>query len=201
LTVARSPLAVTIALLLSACADVAAPTVNRLAFDRHTATLLAGDVLATSVSVSKANGEVVAKPSVTYISSNSLIASVDSMGKVDAHVAGQATISATVGSIKDTLSVTVLWPPVTQVFFRDDSLVLSVGAGFTTWVTVLNSKGLWATNAPLTYSSSAASIVTVDGGGRGSFEPRIAAVGEGRAMITVTAERISAFLPVTVTRR
>jgi uncharacterized protein YjdB len=206
LTVARGALAV--ALLLSGCSDVTVPPiVNRVAFDRHAATLWAGDVLATSVSVSKTDGEVVASPSLTYTSSNSLVASVDSTGKVHAHVAGQATITAAVGSVRDELDVTVLWPPVSTVVFRDDSLVLSVGDTFTTWVFVLNSKGNYATNAALSYSSSAPSVATVDGVqppgcpvATCSVEPRIAAVGEGRAIITVTAERISDFLAVTVTR-
>lgn len=168
LTVSRGALAV--ALLLAGCSDVTVPpTVTRVAFDRHAATLWAGDVLATSVSVSRTDGEVVEKPGVTYTSSNSLVASVDSTGKVHAHVAGQATITAAVGSATDELNVTVVWPPVTQVVFRDDSLVLSVGDTFTTWVHVLNSMGNYATNAALRYSSS--------------------------------AEGISDFLPVIVTRR
>jgi len=205
LTVARRALAVPIALLLSGCShgDVIAPTVNEVAFDRDAATLLTGDVFATSVTVFKTNGETVANPSVTYTSSNSLVASVDNTGKVRAHVAGQATISAAVGSIRDELTVTVLWPPVTQVVFQDDSLVMFVGDTVAASVIVLNSHGNWATNATLTYSSSAPSIATAvkseilvlreDG--------RIAAVNEGRAIITVTAERISDFLPVIVTRR
>lgn len=203
LTVARRALAVTIALLLSGCSDVMAPTVDRLAFDRHTATLWAGRVLATSVTVSKTNGEVVANPSVTYTSSNSLVASVDSTGKVRAHVAGQATISAAVGSITDELTVTVRWPPVTAVVFTHDSLAMSVGDTLAPEVIVLNSDGNWATYATLTYSSSAPSIVTVlDGEVRVlAEEGRITALAEGRAIITVTAERISDFLPVTVTRR
>jgi len=204
LTVARRAVAVTLALLLSGCSDdVTAPTVNRVAFDRHTATLWAGRVLATSVTVSKTNGEVVANPSVTYTSSNSLVASVDSTGKVRAHVAGQATISAAVGSITDTLSVTVLWPPVTVVVFQNDSLVMSVGDTVAPGVIVLNSDGNWPTYATLTYSSSAPSIATVvDSEVRVLYkEGRIAAVGEGRAIITVTAERISDVLAVIVTRR
>jgi uncharacterized protein YjdB len=206
--IARRPLAVIIALLLSGCSDINEPTVNRVAFDRHAATLLAGDVLATSVSVSRTDGVVVAKPMVVFASSNALVASVDSTGKVYAHVAGQATITAAVGSVRDELNLTVLWPPVTTVVFRDDSLVRSVGDAFTTLVWVINSKGNYATNAPLTYSSSAPSIATVDGGNPSgcpvatcNFEPRIAAVGEGRATITVTAEHISDSLVVIVTRR
>lgn len=200
MTVARRALTLTITLLFWGCSEVTAPTVSRVAFDHHTATLLAGDVLATSVSVFKTNGAVVANPPVTYASSNSLVASVDSTGKVYAHVAGQATISAAVGSITDELTVTVLWPPVTRVAFADDSLVAFVGDTVSPWLYVLNSQGNWATNATLTYSSSAPSIAAVDSSSR-CCEVRIATVGEGRAVITVTAERISDSLPVTVRPR
>ena len=140
-------------------------------------------------------------PAIRGRSSNPAIASIDSTGKVRAHIAGHATISAFLGSITDTLGVTVVWPPVSQVFFREDSLVLSVGQTFTTLATVLNSKGLWATNAVLTYASSAPGVATVEGGGAASFEPRIAAVSEGRTLVTVTAEHVSDVLPVIVVRQ
>src|SRR6267143_1959176 len=100
LTGTRRTLAVTAVLLFWSCSEVTAPpTVSRVVFDVHTAMLWAGHILATSVSVSKTDGQVVANPSVTYASSNPLVASVDSTGKVYAHVAGHATISAAVGSI------------------------------------------------------------------------------------------------------
>jgi uncharacterized protein YjdB len=200
LTGTRRTLAVTAALLFWSCSEVTAPVISRVAFDTDTALLLPGDVLATSVSVSKTDGQVVANPSVTYTSSNPLVASVDSTGKVYSHVAGQATISAAVGSITDELTVTVVWPPVTRVFFADDSIGAFVGDTVSPWLTVLNSQGLWATNATLTYSSSAPSIATADSSSR-CCEARIAAVGEGRAVITVTAERISDSLTVTVKPR
>lgn len=202
------PLAAILCVLLSSCSDVSTPTVSRVSFDQHTATLLAGDILATSVSVFKTDGESVANPRVTYRSSDTLLASVDSTGKVHAHVAGQATISAAVGAITDELHVTVLWPPVREVSFRDDSLGASVGDTVSTWVFVLDSKGNYATHAILTYSSSAPRIATVDGTqplgcpvATCSWEPRIAAVSEGRAIIIVTAERISDSVLVTVKRR
>jgi hypothetical protein len=199
LTGTRCTLAITAALLCWSCSEVTAPpTVSRVAFDRHEALLWAGDVLATSVSVSKTDGAVVANPPVTYTTSNPLVASVDSTGRVSAHVAGQATISAAVGSIADELTVTVVWPPVAQVFFADDSLVAFVGDTVSPWLYVFNVKGLWATNATLTYASSAPSIAaSVDSSAR-CCEVRIAAVAAGRAVITVTAERISDSLSVTV---
>ncbi len=89
--------------------------------------------------------------------------------------------------------------PVTRVFFADDSLGAFVGDTISPWLYVLNADGNWANNATLTFSSSAPSIAT-------AFSTyqccvRIAAVGEGRAVITVTAERISDSLLVIVARR
>jgi uncharacterized protein YjdB len=200
LTGTQRTLAVTAALVFWSCSVVTAPpTVSRVAFNTHTATLWAGHVLVTSVSVSKTDGQVVANPSVTYTSSNPLVASVDSTGKVHAHIAGEATISAAVGSITDELTVTVLWPPVAQVFFADDSLGTFVGDTISPWLYVLNVDGNWADNATLTFSSSAPSIAKAFSSFRCCV--RIAAVGEGRAVITVTAERISDSLLVIVARR
>jgi uncharacterized protein YjdB len=206
-TTARPALGLAVALLVGACSEVAAPSIGRVAFDRDAVTLLAGDVLRTSVTVFKPSGEVVANPPVTYTSSNSQVASVDGDGRVYAHAAGQATISAAVGSITDELTVTVLWPPVTTLVFSRDSIVASIGDTVATQVFALNSKGNWATNATLTYTSSAPSVATVDGNilpgcpvTTCSWEPRIAAVGEGRATITVRAEGLRDTLLVIVTR-
>src|SRR5260370_24416726 len=161
---------------------------GRVAFNSHTATLWAGHVLVTSVSVSKTDGQVVSNPSVIYTSSNALVASVDSTGKVHAHIAGQGTISAAVGSITDELAVTVLWPPVTRVFFADDSLGAFVGDTISPWLYVLNADGNWANNATLTFSSSASCIATA----LSTYQccERIAGVGAGRAQISVLAARI-----------
>src|SRR3982074_2744561 len=119
LTIARRPLALTLPLLFWGCSEVVTPpTISHLAFAKHTATLWSGDFLATSVSVFKTNGEIVSNPQVTYSSSDSRVATVDATGTVYAHLAGQATISAAVGSITDELPVTGVWPPLTHVVFR-----------------------------------------------------------------------------------
>ena len=101
----------------------------------------------------------------------------------------------------------MLWPPVTTLVFSRDSLVAVIGDTVATQVFAINSKGNWATNATLTYTSSASSVATVDGNiipgcpvTTCSWEPRIAAVGEGRAIITVRAEGLRDTLLVIVTR-
>jgi uncharacterized protein YjdB len=176
------------------------PSVDRVEFDRHAATLYAGDVLPTSVSVSKTDGEVVAASGVTYASSDSTVATVDSTGTVYTHVAGEALITAAVGSVADTLDVTVTWPPVTVLAFGYDSLTLAVGDTFPDYLTVLNSHGNLPTYATVTFSSSAPSVAApVDSTVRfGWEEGRIAAIGEGRAVITARVGDISDTLAVTV---
>lgn len=197
-TAVQRTVAAIIALLLSGCSEVSAPKVSSVAFDRQSALLWAGDNLATSVSVSRTDGTVVDNARVTYASSDERVATVDSAGRVYAHQAGQATISASVGSVADTLTVVVVWPPVTTLVFGHDSLVLAVGDTFQEPVIVLNARGNWATYAPLTFSSSDSSIATATEMGFGYFEGRIAAVREGRVTITVMAEHLTDAMTVIV---
>ena len=201
LTIARRPLALTLLLLLWGCSEaVTPPTINRVVFDRHTATLWSGDFLATSVSVFKTNGEVVSNPQVTYTSSDARVATVEATGTVYAHLAGQATISATVGSITDQLTVTVVWPPVTTLVFTDDSLVAFVGDTVTTNVLVFNARNNAASNATLTFSSSAPSVARIVEQLYCCYG-RVAAIGEGRATITVTTEGLRDSLQLVVMPR
>jgi hypothetical protein len=64
------------------------------------------------------------------------------------------------------------------------------------WIYVLNALGLWASDATVTYSSSAPSVATVQGS---LVQARIAGVGVGRSTITATAEGISDSLLVIIT--
>ena len=201
LPIARCPLTLALPLLFWGCTEVGPPpTISRVAFDKHTATLWSGDFLATSVSVYKTNGEPVSNPQVTYTSSDSNVATVEATGTVYAHLAGHATISAAVGSITDDLTVIVVWPPVTTLVFNDDSLVAFLGDTVTTTFIVLNARGNVATDAALTLSSSAPGIASVVGRVYCCYG-RVAAIGEGRATITVTAEGLRDSLHLIVTHR
>ena len=201
LTIARRPLALALPLLFWGCSEaVTPPTISRVVFDRRTATLWSGDFLATSVSVFKTNGEIVSNPQVTYTSSDSRVATVDATGTVYAHLAGQVTISAAVGSITDQLTVTVVWPPVTTLVFSDDSLAAFVGDTVTTTVIVLNARGNVATNATLTFSSSTPSIARVIEQSYCCYG-RVAVIGEGRTTITVTTEGLRDSLQLVVSPR
>ena len=120
--------------------------------------------------------------SVTWESSDPSIATVDSNGVVKGVATGTATITATttdggyVGS--STATVTNVPPPtaVAGVSLDKTTLTLAVGDNFTLTATVSPSN---AANKSVTWSSSDASVATVNNG-------VVTAVGVGTATITVT---------------
>lgn len=118
--------------------------------------------------------------SVTWSSSNSSVASVNSNGRVTAVSSGQATITVrTVDGGKTATCVVTVRPQtvsVTGVTLNTNSISLHPGENYTLVATVLPSN---ATNKSVTWSSSNASVATVNSNGK------VTAVGGGSATITV----------------
>jgi alpha-tubulin suppressor-like RCC1 family protein len=187
--------AVAALLALVACGGdpVGSPAITSVEFDIDAVTLLIDDEVSTQVVVRNSNGETVTDQTVSYRSSAGFIASVDATGTIRAVAAGTATITAKVGNVTDQVSVTVNWPPVQNVDLGLANPDLFVEDTTPTTITVLNSKGNPASNAAVIYTTSDASIATVDALGR------IVGVGDGSATITATAEGISDQVAVTVT--
>jgi uncharacterized protein YjdB len=180
-------------LALVDCGDpTAPPTITSVAFDADAVTLLIDDSVATHLTVTNSAGATVNSPTVSYSSSAGYIASVDNAGKVKAVAAGTATITATTGNVSDQLHVTVNWPPVQSVDLGIANPDVFVEDTVPTTITVLNSKGNPATNAPTTYTTSDPAVATVDALGR------IAGVGSGSATITATSEGVSDQVQITV---
>ena len=136
--------------------------------------------------------------SVTWESSDTSIATVDTSGKVTAVGTGSATITATAADgsgEKATCSVTVkeaATVPVESVSLDKTSLELTEGDTGTLIATVEPNN---ATNKNVTWSTSNASIATVDANGL------VTAVSAGTATITVTTEDGSFTAKCTVTVR
>ncbi len=136
---------------------------------------------------------------VTWESSNSSIASVDSNGKVYAVKEGQAVVTATAGSKSASCTVNVSKKviPVTSVSLDKTSLALIKGEAATLTATVNPSD---ATDKSATWSSSDATIASVDQSGKvtalaGGSVTIKAAAGEKFAtcsvMITVPVSSVS----------
>ena len=115
---------------------------------------------------------------VTWKSSNSSVATVDSNGKVTAISAGSATIMATSGGVSSSCSVTVSIP-VSSVTLNKTTLKLTKGKNETLVATVNPSD---ASDKTVVWSSSNTSVATVDQSGK------VVAVAEGSSQIMVTTK-------------
>ena len=128
---------------------------------------------------------------VTWISSNEQIATVDETGKVTAVKAGEATITAKAGDKAANCQVKVNLPyiPVSGISLNKSSLELKKGSTETLIATVLPEN---ATEPAVKWSSTNEAVVTVD------QEGKVTAVNSGTATITAKAGEFSATCEVTV---
>ena len=131
---------------------------------------------------------------VTWSTSDASIATVDANGKVTAVKEGTATITAKAGDKSATCKVTVSKNviAVTEVTLNKTELTLKEGESETLTATVKPDN---ATDKTVTWSTSDASIATVDANGK------VTAIKEGTATITAKVGDKSATCKVTVEQR
>ena len=145
--------------------------------DKTSATLTAkGESITLKATVTPSDA---ANKSVTWKSSNTSVATVDSNGKVTAVGNGSATITVTtsVGSKTATCNVIVNIAPTGVTLDKTSATLTSKGETVTLKATVAPSD---AANKNVTWKSSNTSVATVDSNGK------VTAVGNGTATITVT---------------
>ena len=115
-------------------------------------------ILLTAV-VTDAEGTVLENATVTYVSSNAKAAAVSTKGEVSAAAVGEATITASVGSVKASVAFTVKAAPESLTLVPD-SVMLGEGDTFELSCTLsANSAG-----AIVEWVSSAETIVSVENG-------------------------------------
>ena len=146
-----------------------------ISLDISSVTLNVGQtqVLAATVSPDNATDKTV-----TWNSSNVVVASVSAEGVVRAVSAGTATISATAGNFTADCSVTVVMS-VASVSLNKTELTIEKGKSETLTATVSPSD---ATDKTVSWKSSNTSVATVDQNGK------VTAVNAGSAVITVTTK-------------
>lgn len=159
--------------------------VSSVELDRSSLSLTKGDVYTLNATVKPDDAT---DKTVSWKSSNTAVATVDSNGKVKAIAGGSATITATAGGVSAKCSVTVT-VSVTSVSLNKTSLNLMVGDTETLSATIYPSD---ATNKNVTWKSSNTSVATVQSG-------KVSAVGVGTAQITVTTNNGSKKATCTVT--
>ena len=126
---------------------------------------------------------------IEWSSSDEAVATVDATGKITTIALGNATITATCGPVSAHCAVTVNPIPAESITLNKTSLTLKPGASETLVATVLPEN---TTDKTVTWTSSDASVATVDNTGK------VIAVAEGSATITAACGSVSATCVVTV---
>jgi alpha-tubulin suppressor-like RCC1 family protein len=94
--------------------------------------------------------------------------------------------------LRDELTVTVSWAPITTITFGRDTATLLLDDSLSTSVVVTNSHNKPSPNAVVSYSSSSTGVATVDANGR------IRTFATGMATVTATVENLHSDISVKV---
>jgi uncharacterized protein YjdB len=145
-----------------------------------------------SVTVRDASGRLLPGRVPLWAASAPAVASVSAAGVVTAHTIGTSIITATVDGKSASASVTVV-PPATVVRLELTPLVttLLVGRSQPLLATPRDSAGRALANRVVSWSSSAPSVATVEGG-------TVTAIAPGTSIVTATVEGVPATATVTV---
>ncbi|WP_420448359.1 Ig-like domain-containing protein [Candidatus Palauibacter sp.] len=156
-------------------------------------TLVAGDTLRLVAEATDANGHPVAEVEVSWASSNTLVAAVDSVGLVTGVGAGQAEVTAAAKGVTGRADVTVVAPAPTTVAVTPDTVALAA-LGQTAQFTaeVRDQAGRAMEGVPVAWSSGDTTVAAVDSAGL------VTAVGAGETTITATSGEVSGEAVVTV---
>ena len=159
--------------------------VSSITLDKSSLSLVKGASETLVATVNPANASY---KKVTWSSSDSSVATVDSEGTVKAIASGSATITAQVENIKATCAVTVT-VPVESISLNKTSLTLDKGQSETLVATISPTD---ATENTVTWGSSNDDRATVDANGK------VTALGAGSVTITAKAGGKSAACLLTV---
>jgi len=126
--------------------------------------------------------------SVTWTSSNTNVATVDSSGKVTAVASGSATITATNASGQNATCAVTVTNPASGITLNKSTLALTKGSNETLTATVSPADA----DGTVSWSSNNTSVATVDSNGK------VTAVAVGTATVTAKAGDKTATCTVTV---
>ena len=151
-----------------------------------------GETVQLGVALKNANGELVAGHTVSWSSSNQVIASVSTTGLVTALALGTTTITATAGGRSGTAQVTVEGEPVASVTVLPGSDTLLVGETLQLAAELRDAAGGVITGRTPVWSSSNNTVATVSASGL------VTAVGDGVATIAAASGGVNDGADITV---
>ena len=179
-------------------ADTAAVTITNVPVASVTVTpavagILVGATLQLTATPKDSNGTPLTGRTVTWLSSNTAVATVGASGLVTGVAAGSATITATSEGKNGTSAITVTNVPVATVTMTPAVAGILVGATLPLTATPKDSNGTPLTGRTVTWVSSNTAVATVSTSGL------VTGVAAGSATITATSEGKNGTSAITVT--
>ena len=159
-----------------------------------TASVIVGQTTTLAATTKDASGNVLTGRTITWTTSNALVATVSASGVVTGVAAGTATITATSEGKSGTATVTVTLAPVASITVTPATASVVVGQTTTLSATTKDAAGNVLTGRTITWTSGTNSIATVSSSGV------VTGVAAGTVLITATSEGRSASATVTVTQ-
>ena len=167
--------------------------VNSVTVTPASASIQQGQTIQLTATPKDANGNALTGRGVTWSSSNTAVASVNSGGFVTTGAAGSATITAASEGKSGTSAITVTSVPVATVSVSPASATVLAGQTVQLTATPKDVNGNPLTGRTITWSSSNTSVATVSSSGL------VSGVVAGSATITATSEGQSGTAAITVT--
>ncbi len=178
----------------STSVTVTAPTIASISVTPDDLTLAIGINQQFTASANYSDGSVQdLVGGVTWTSSTTSVATIDNNGLAAILAAGATTITATVGSFTDSTTITVVPAHLTSLTISPATVSIAAGTQQQFTATGNFDDGSTQVLTSLQWSSSAASILTIDANGLGL------GIAPGTSTITATSGSIAATASVTVT--
>lgn len=155
-------------------------------------TLIVGAHLRLNATARDSKGNALSGRAISWTSSVTSVATIDSSGLVTAIGAGSSSIAATSEGKSASIAVIVIPPPVASISVTLAANTIVIGASTTAIATLRDVGGTVLTARAISWSTSTPSIATVDADGR------ITAIAAGVVYIIATSEGKSAQTSLTV---
>ena len=168
-------------------------SVASVAVTPASASVQVGQTVQFTATLKDASGNTLSGRVVTWVSSNTGVASVSSSGLATAKAAGTATITATSEGKSGTSTVTVTSVPVASVTVNPGSANLQVGQTVQLTATPKDATGNALSGRVVTWASGNSGVASVSGNGL------VTAKAAGSATITATSEGQNGTAAITVT--
>ena len=150
------------------------------------------DTFRLTAKVHDQHGNVITGATVTWASDETSVATVDASGLVRSVGNGEATVTATVGSVSGNAEVTVA-QVVSAVHVSPETLEFSaLGDTLRLGAEPVDANGHPVETATVTWASGDTAVAVVDGSGL------VRSVGNGEAMVTATVDSVAGSAEVTV---